>query len=167
LQNEKAFLQAIAHDPQDEAPRLIYADWLEERGDPRAEYLRVEVAMARLSKTGRKYRALAKRLRELQVGLDRQWLAWVDRTAAVRSCRFRFEFECPLRWENLKPTGRATVRFCEACRQKVYHCQSLREVFRRARQGKCVAVDEEVFRFPPGAATSHPPVRMGRMLPQR
>jgi uncharacterized protein (TIGR02996 family) len=37
---EEAFLQAIAEQPYDIAPRLVYADWLEERGDPRAQKVR-------------------------------------------------------------------------------------------------------------------------------
>jgi uncharacterized protein (TIGR02996 family) len=36
-----AFLVALRTSPQDEALRLVYADWLEERGDPRADYLRI------------------------------------------------------------------------------------------------------------------------------
>lgn len=35
--DEQAFLNAIAADPEDSAPRLIFADWLDEHGDPRAE----------------------------------------------------------------------------------------------------------------------------------
>ena len=45
MHDEEAFLAAIAEQPEDENCRLIYADWLEERGDPRAEYLRVEYKM--------------------------------------------------------------------------------------------------------------------------
>jgi uncharacterized protein (TIGR02996 family) len=40
---ERAFLLAILERPDDDAPKLIYADWLEERGDPRAEFLRMMV----------------------------------------------------------------------------------------------------------------------------
>ncbi len=41
--------QAILDDPENDAPRLIYADWLEENGDPaRAEFIRVQCEMARL-----------------------------------------------------------------------------------------------------------------------
>lgn len=51
---EDAFIQAILSDPSATAPRLIYADWLEERGDPsficRAEYLRVECELDALPK---------------------------------------------------------------------------------------------------------------------
>ena len=42
---DEAFLAAIAEDPADEARRLVYADWLDDRSDPRAEFLRVEAAM--------------------------------------------------------------------------------------------------------------------------
>src|SRR5271165_320359 len=38
--DDEAFLRAIRADPADEAPWLIYADWLEERGDPRAALYR-------------------------------------------------------------------------------------------------------------------------------
>jgi uncharacterized protein (TIGR02996 family) len=38
---EKAFLQAMLEAPRDLALRLIFADWLEERGDPRGELLRL------------------------------------------------------------------------------------------------------------------------------
>ena len=33
---EQRLLATIAATPHDRGPRLIYADWLEERGDPRA-----------------------------------------------------------------------------------------------------------------------------------
>jgi uncharacterized protein (TIGR02996 family) len=35
--NDETFIQAILENPQEEANWLVYADWLEERGDPRAE----------------------------------------------------------------------------------------------------------------------------------
>jgi uncharacterized protein (TIGR02996 family) len=38
---EDALFQAVLAAP-DDTPRLIYADWLEERGDPRAELIRVQ-----------------------------------------------------------------------------------------------------------------------------
>ncbi len=40
----RAFLDAIVADIDDNAPRLIYADWLDEQGDSnRAEFIRVQV----------------------------------------------------------------------------------------------------------------------------
>lgn len=35
MADDADFLRAIIDDPDDDGPRLIYADWLEERGDPR------------------------------------------------------------------------------------------------------------------------------------
>jgi uncharacterized protein (TIGR02996 family) len=49
MTHEEAFLQAICDRPDDDTPRLIYADWLEDHGDPqRAEVIRVECEMATL-----------------------------------------------------------------------------------------------------------------------
>jgi uncharacterized protein (TIGR02996 family) len=52
MPTEEAFLRAICADPDDDAPRLIYADWLDERGRPgdteRAEFIRVQVEKERL-----------------------------------------------------------------------------------------------------------------------
>jgi uncharacterized protein (TIGR02996 family) len=46
---EAGFLEAIFSDPDDDAPRLVYADWLDERGDPdRAEFIRLQCKHANL-----------------------------------------------------------------------------------------------------------------------
>ena len=46
--DEKALLAAIWANPADDAPRLAYADWLDDRGDAdRAEFVRVQIAIAR------------------------------------------------------------------------------------------------------------------------
>lgn len=43
-----ALQSAIRACPDDDAPRLIYADWLQENGDePRAEFIRAQIAVAR------------------------------------------------------------------------------------------------------------------------
>jgi uncharacterized protein (TIGR02996 family) len=41
---DDAFLDALAADPLDDVTRAVYADWLEERGDGRAGFLRAELA---------------------------------------------------------------------------------------------------------------------------
>ena len=46
--DENALLAAIAAHPDDDVPRLAYADWLEDSGDPdRAEFVRVQCEVAR------------------------------------------------------------------------------------------------------------------------
>ncbi len=42
------FLERICAEPDDDGPRLIFADWLDDRDDPRGEFIRVQIALARL-----------------------------------------------------------------------------------------------------------------------
>jgi uncharacterized protein (TIGR02996 family) len=47
--NEGALLRQILDDPEDDAPRLVYADWLEDHGLPeRAQFIRTQIELARL-----------------------------------------------------------------------------------------------------------------------
>src|SRR5437763_14959052 len=47
MADRDAFLRAIWDRPHDDAPRLIYADWLDEHGDPeRAEFIRLTTGSA-------------------------------------------------------------------------------------------------------------------------
>jgi uncharacterized protein (TIGR02996 family) len=72
LPEEEAFLRSIARDPPANDARLVYADWLEERGDRRADYLRVLCEW--LASRSARDQQLIERERELRVGLDRRWL---------------------------------------------------------------------------------------------
>src|SRR5260370_13839087 len=40
MNDEAAFLAAVAAEPADETLKLVFADWLEERGDPRGAWVR-------------------------------------------------------------------------------------------------------------------------------
>jgi uncharacterized protein (TIGR02996 family) len=64
--DEAAFLRAIQADPTDATAKLVYADWLDEHGEPeRAEYLRL------LATEGKAASSL-----EAQVGWT--WAGWVN-----------------------------------------------------------------------------------------
>jgi uncharacterized protein (TIGR02996 family) len=44
MSDQDALLAAIRQSPEDDAPRLVYADWLDEHGDPdRAEFIRLQI----------------------------------------------------------------------------------------------------------------------------
>src|ERR1700738_3753443 len=50
MPGDDAFLADILTRPADDAPRLVYADWLDDHGDPdRAEFIRVQIELARLA----------------------------------------------------------------------------------------------------------------------
>src|SRR5262245_18411545 len=49
MDTHEGFLRDIIEHPDDDAPRLIYADWLDDQGEPeRAEFIRVQCRLARL-----------------------------------------------------------------------------------------------------------------------
>jgi uncharacterized protein (TIGR02996 family) len=70
-----AFLEAVKADAEDDVPRLILADWLEERGDPRGEFLRVQCQLAAGEWGGPQDRALARRQRGLLAQYGETWTA--------------------------------------------------------------------------------------------
>ena len=65
---DEAFLKAILADPDDDAPRLIYADWLDEHGDgDRAEFIRAQCGPGRPD--------LEARARDLLAVHEASWVA--------------------------------------------------------------------------------------------
>ena len=49
MNDRDALLHAIGEHPEEDTPRLMYADWLEENGDPdRADFVRNQVELARV-----------------------------------------------------------------------------------------------------------------------
>jgi uncharacterized protein (TIGR02996 family) len=145
MSDDQAFLQALRARPDDDATRLVYADWLEELGDPRGEYLRLECELAAMPPDEERQAELAARARELAASLDPDWLALVAKTD-IELCEFRFRFHCPRKWETLTPTKNDGVRFCAACRKSVYFCNNLEVAYHHAYLGHCVAIASVVRR---------------------
>ena len=96
MSDDDGFLATIIAHPEDDAPRLVYADWLEERGDEvsvaRSEFIRVQCELAAYPKAGSQIRtasgmefirpgweALRRREREL---LESN-VAWASKFASV------------------------------------------------------------------------------------
>jgi len=148
--DEEAFLNAILENPADDAPRLIYADWLDERCSEsavrKAQFLRLLPGLL-LAKKGPRRRLLELRLQNAAAGLDSKWLAVVSKLP-IEACEKSFEFKCPKQWENLKRTDSVTVRHCEACKESVHYCETLSEAQAHARSGHCVALSILVPRRP-------------------
>lgn len=78
--DDVAFLSAMRADLSNDAPRLVYADWLQERGDVRGEYLRLQVQLVRTWTYADQKPEFYARLEELAALIDPDWLA------AVRRC---------------------------------------------------------------------------------
>ncbi|WP_020471019.1 TIGR02996 domain-containing protein [Zavarzinella formosa] len=76
--DELAFLEVIRQSPADDGPRLIYADFLEEKGDPasvaRAEFIRLQCLLARGADRPDDFLPALERERELQ---NLHWRIWM------------------------------------------------------------------------------------------
>src|SRR5437764_14005691 len=85
--DEQPFLDAILARYQDDGPRLVYADWLDDRGLPaRAEFVRVQVALGRLPDDHPRRPELVEREAEL---LHRHLEAWTAHLGGLADGGFR------------------------------------------------------------------------------
>ena len=72
MSDREAFVAAIAANPHDDLPRLVFADWLDEHGDPeRAEFIRTQIRWHHTDADERKQ--LDQRAGEL---FREHWMRW-------------------------------------------------------------------------------------------
>jgi uncharacterized protein (TIGR02996 family) len=72
---DTAFLRAILANPDDDAPRLIYADWLDEQGDAdRAEFIRLQIRLARMDSDDPDRFSVGSRAEELRRAHHIEWV---------------------------------------------------------------------------------------------
>ena len=74
-EDERAFLQAIAAHPDDDAPRLAYAEWLLGHGDPQGEFIRLDIELDEMAGDDPRRDALDERWSTLLDEHAPQWLA--------------------------------------------------------------------------------------------
>ncbi len=73
MSNDEGFLQAIAADPTDNTTRLVYADWLDERDDPRGEYIGLQAEIGQVAPHTDRYAVLRTRVKALRERVDPAW----------------------------------------------------------------------------------------------
>jgi uncharacterized protein (TIGR02996 family) len=62
----EALLRAICENPDDDTPRLVFADWLDESGEPeRAEFIRVQIRTESAARHSREWVRLTDHARQL------------------------------------------------------------------------------------------------------
>lgn len=117
--DEAALLATLRDEPGDEAARLVYADWLEEHGDPdRAAFVRTAVP----TPAG-----------------DARWRSIVSRAAIARCPSERPS--CPTQWDGFMATERDGVRHCERCTLPVFYATTPEEAAAYTADGEIVVVD--------------------------
>jgi uncharacterized protein (TIGR02996 family) len=77
MTTKAALVRAVFAEPHDDAPRLVYADWLEEHGDEhdrtRAEFIRLQCEIAQIDEDDPGYDQLARRQSRLWNRNARRW----------------------------------------------------------------------------------------------
>ena len=109
MNDRDALLRAIIESPDDDAPRLVYADWVDEHGDPdRAEFIRLQCELELIElgtpEAMARYSALSDRCHSLLNAHNKAWVA-ADLAAVPTSPHARFLFRrgmvheamCPVR----------------------------------------------------------------------
>ncbi len=72
-----AFQRAILANPADTTLKLVYADWLQDRADPRAEFVRLQVRFNELTDCESEAVQIADSLNEVGSILAPEWVAFM------------------------------------------------------------------------------------------
>jgi uncharacterized protein (TIGR02996 family) len=78
MSTEQALLNAIRAEPHDDVPRLVYADWLEERGDDKHRFVRGHVELRRVVPDDPRRATAEAELSLLRKDLSADWLRVVE-----------------------------------------------------------------------------------------
>ncbi len=113
------FLEQVYQAPDDDAPRLVYADWLQQRGDPLGELIALQIervrAKARSGGRQRETELLDEHIRSWTVGLDAEdaWVKIGDSYGNRPDVEFRRGFPAVVRTKkiNRRPVW-GTVTHC-------------------------------------------------------
>src|SRR5262245_30142891 len=90
MSEEDALLAAIHANPDDDTPRLVYADWLDEHDQPeRAEFIRVQVEVSHMTDDDPREEPLRARRWKLWRAHCEQWTAEIG---IVESDKVKVEF---------------------------------------------------------------------------
>jgi uncharacterized protein (TIGR02996 family) len=83
VRDEEGFLDAIKANPGDDLHRLVYADWLDERDDPRGDFIRLHLALTAAAPDHPDRVMAEHELSYLRKGCDAAWLAVIEPERAL------------------------------------------------------------------------------------
>ncbi len=142
MNEEAAFLRAILAAPDDPTPRLIYADWLEEQRDRRAELLRWDCELRDPRTDESRRETLRQWLRQQVQYVAADWQAQVARPTVV-NCFGTNGSDCPTQWFRLLPTEQPEVRYCPRCRETVVCVARQADAMQQLQCGQRIALDRD------------------------
>ncbi len=95
---EHVFIREIFYEPEDYSARMIYADWLEEHQDFRAELLRMDLELQQAKITDEQRESIQRRRKKLLSRVDREWVTLLAMTD-IEKCPAAVQAEIDARAE--------------------------------------------------------------------
>lgn len=161
MDTETALLESIRANPDDQLVWQAYADWLQERGDPRGEYLLFQSEFLQLERRhnwgaetkerlrhARRLGYVLSRLRRLRAKIPLSWIIQVHR-GHIQNCLAHFSpasgRRCPNSWARLKETPgalTALVRTCKECGRLVQYCETISVANRAVERNRTVTLPD-------------------------
>jgi uncharacterized protein (TIGR02996 family) len=100
--DREALYRAVVESPADDAPRLVFADWLEEHGEPeRAEFIRVQIELAKRTWQDSGFHKLHARAERLARGKKLLWKQYLPELRGVVWDTFTRGFVSSARFRSL------------------------------------------------------------------
>jgi uncharacterized protein (TIGR02996 family) len=90
---KSSWIPSIRADLANDEPRLVVADWLQERGDPRGEFIHAQIALNKLALNDQRRGYLTQRIHQLLAENQEQWVAnlpgcdWQFHRGFIVQCR--------------------------------------------------------------------------------
>jgi uncharacterized protein (TIGR02996 family) len=138
---ERQLLSALSSG--DDASLVVYADWLEERGElVRAGFLRAQAILAHRGSRAGERAAASQQLELLAADIDLAWRLAVRRSG-IANCA-AFGFRCERAWQALSPSTHAGVRHCSCCDRRVRRTRTDEEMNHYSRREVCVVLDDSL-----------------------
>jgi uncharacterized protein (TIGR02996 family) len=108
-----AFLRNIRENPDDDTARLVFADWLDENGDPeRAEFIRLQIELSRIEWGDPRWAPLQARESNLLDANRDRWLQGLP-----KACRDKVAFERGF-VATASVTGKQFLRWAEKLKER-------------------------------------------------
>jgi uncharacterized protein (TIGR02996 family) len=125
---EDTFLEMILASPDDEDPRLVFADWLEEQGNPRGEFIRLQCQRAKLTRYDPEWQPLLAREAVLFREYEGQWSKPFLRHVEYAGFRRGFVEHVQVSASKLLKAGDRLFRAAPIRSVKIIHADRLAEI---------------------------------------
>ena len=125
---EDAFLQPIIANPNDDTPRLIFADWLEEQGNPRGTFIRLQCERAKLTQYHPQWKDLLAQESALLKQFEAEWSKPVLRHVDEVHFRRGFVEHVRVSASRLLKTADRLFRVAPVCSVRLEHADRLPEI---------------------------------------